>query len=97
MLCRLLLAGASLAEEHRLWGVGASVVGAHGPSCPAACGTFQEQGLNRAPALASEFLNQATREVPVAVFGSSSEHRQLSVGDFLCPAFLICSLVEILP
>ena len=98
MLGRLLIAVVSLVAEHRLWGIRASAVVAHGPSCPAACGTFQQQGLNCVPCIGKQVLKpQTAREVPFAVFGSNSEHRYLSVGDFLCPSVLIRSLVEILP
>ena len=36
----------SFVEEHMLQGVWASVVVAHGFSCPRACGIFQDQGSN---------------------------------------------------
>ena len=58
----LRLAGVSLAVEHRLWGVQASittscmgckatgsVVVAHGLSCSSACGIFPDQGSNPYP------------------------------------------------
>ena len=40
---------ASLAEEHRLQGMWAAAVVAHGLSCPMACGIFLEQGLDPCP------------------------------------------------
>ena len=42
----LLIAKASVVAEHRLWGVWATVVVAHGPSWPMACGIFLNQGFN---------------------------------------------------
>ena len=42
----LLIAVASLAMEHRLWGAWASVAVAHGLSCPVAYGVFLHQGSN---------------------------------------------------
>ena len=48
---------ASVVVEHRRWGTQASVVGAHGLSCPEACGVFPDQGSNLwSPALAGRFL-----------------------------------------
>ena len=44
----LLIVVASPVVEHRLYGTGASV---YGPSCPAACGIFLDQGLNPCPLL----------------------------------------------
>ena len=44
----LLTAVASLVE-HRLWGVGASVIVAHGLSCPLACGILSDEGSNPCP------------------------------------------------
>ena len=52
----LLIRVASLAVEHRLWGVPASVVVAHRLICPAACGIFLDQSSNCSPALAGRFL-----------------------------------------
>ena len=58
VVCKLLIAVASLAGEHRLWGVRASVVAApglqsagstaveHGRSCSTGCGIFPDQGLH---------------------------------------------------
>jgi hypothetical protein len=45
----LLTAAMSLVEEHRLLGMGASVVVVRGLSCPAACGIFPDQGSNWCP------------------------------------------------
>ena len=45
---RFLIAAAALVE-HRLQGMKASVVGAHGLSCPTVCGLFSNQGLNLCP------------------------------------------------
>ena len=47
----LLIVVASPVVEHRLYGTGASVVAADGPSCPAACGIFLDQGLKPCPLL----------------------------------------------
>ena len=49
VMCGLLVVLASLVVEHRLQGAWASVVGAHGPSCPGARGIFPDQGLNQCP------------------------------------------------
>ena len=46
---RLLVVVTSLVEEHRLEGVWASVVVAHGLSCPEALGIFLDQGSNPCP------------------------------------------------
>ena len=48
-VCRLLVAVASLAVEHRLQGTQASVVVAHVLSRSAACGIFLDQGWNLCP------------------------------------------------
>ena len=45
----LLAVVASLAAEHRLWGVQASGGAVHGLSCPTACGIFLDQGSNPFP------------------------------------------------
>ena len=45
----LLIAVAFLVVEPTLWGMWASVVGAHGPSCPVACGIFPDQGSDWCP------------------------------------------------
>ena len=50
---QLLIVVASLVEEHRLYGewalVVAACVAAHGLCCPAACGSFLDQGVNPCP------------------------------------------------
>ena len=47
--CELLIAGISFVEEHRLLGERASVVSAHGLSCPSACVIFLDQRENPCP------------------------------------------------
>ena len=49
VLCRLLTVVASLVAKHRLQGMQASVVVAHGLSCPTASGIFLDQGSNLCP------------------------------------------------
>ena len=49
VLCRLLTVVASLVAKHRLQGMQASVVVAHGISCPTASGIFLDQGSNLCP------------------------------------------------
>ena len=69
----LLTAAMSLVDEHRLLGMGASVVVVHGLSCPAACGIFPDQGSNRCPLHCKQILNHwTTREVPIFTFLNGS-------------------------
>ena len=43
-----------------------SVVAAHGPSCPMACGIFPDQGSNPSPCSGRQILNcWTTRDAPV--------------------------------
>ena len=42
----LLIVAASLVMDHRLWGIQASVIMMHGPSCPKAYGIFPDQESN---------------------------------------------------
>ena len=60
---RVLTAVAPLAVEYRPW--------AHGLSCPAACGIFQDQGSNQRSCIARQMLSPwTTREAPKITFKS---------------------------
>ena len=56
VMCRLLAVVVSPAVEHGLH-TPASVVVAHGFSCPTAWGIFPDQGLNRSPCIGRRILN----------------------------------------
>ena len=60
MLCRLLIAMASLAAEHGLEATQASVVVVRGLSCPGACGIFLDQRLNSVPRIGRQILKHWT-------------------------------------
>ena len=57
--------GASAIAERKFSGSWASVVEAHGVSCPVACGIFLDRESNPVPCIGRQILNHwTTREVP---------------------------------
>ena len=64
-----IIAEASLAVEHGLWGTGASVVMMHGFSCPAEYGIFPDQRWNPCP-LHCTLNHWITREVLSLIFNT---------------------------
>ena len=74
-------AGLSLSWPLLLRGTGSrragSVVVAHGPSCPAACGSFPDQGSNPFPCINRQILNHcATKEAPAGIFLTTAPPRK---------------------
>ena len=57
----LLVVVTSFLAEHRLYSAQASVVVAHGLSCPTTCGIFRTRDQTHVPCIGRQILNHCTR------------------------------------